>query len=75
MIRPDRPTGDKVTRAEPFADQVFSGNVICLNRGWTRSYLQELKAFPKGRLRDQVDASSGAFSKLHSMGQGVVMMA
>lgn len=73
-IRADRPTGDKTTRAEPFSDQVYGGNVVCLRRGWTTEYLDELKAFPRGALRDQVDASSGAFAKLRLIGSGVVMM-
>lgn len=73
-IRADRPTGDKTTRAEPFSDQVYGGNVVCLNRGWTRGYLDELQGFPRGALRDQVDATSGAFAKLRLIGSGVVMM-
>lgn len=74
-IRADRPVGNKEARAEPFAAQVWNGNVLVLKRGWTQSYLNELRSFPRGRLRDQVDASSGSFSKLVSMGSGVVIMA
>lgn len=58
------PTGDKPSRAYPFASQVGAGNVKCLNREWTKTYLDELRFFPYSRFTDQVDASSGAFNRL-----------
>jgi len=58
------PTGDKVSRAYPFASQVGSGNVWVLNRDWTRDYVEELRFFPNSKYSDQVDASSGAFNFL-----------
>lgn len=57
-------TGDKVTRARPFAAQVEAGNVRLLRGAWNPSYVEQLVAFPNGRLKDKVDASSGAFNKL-----------
>lgn len=60
----DRPTGDKALRAEPFAAQVNIGNVKLLNGAWNHRYLEVLAAFPRGAVKDPVDASSGAFSKL-----------
>jgi predicted phage terminase large subunit-like protein len=60
----DRPTGDKTTRAEPFAAQAGAGNVRMVAGDWNQDYVNELATFPAGRLRDQVDASSGAFNKL-----------
>jgi len=60
----DRPTGDKIARAEPFASQCAVGNVKILKRQWTRQYLDILTAFPYGAIKDPVDASSGAFAKL-----------
>jgi predicted phage terminase large subunit-like protein len=63
-FRPERATGDKVTRASPLSSQVEAGNV-CLVRGpWNGAYLDELEGFPEAPHDDQVDASSGAFSKL-----------
>jgi predicted phage terminase large subunit-like protein len=58
------PTGDKISRAYPFASQVGAGNVKCLNREWTKEYLDELRFFPHSRYTDQVDASGGAFNRL-----------
>lgn len=60
----DRPVGDKVLRAEPFAAQVNIGNVVLLRGEWNQRYLDILTAFPRGAIKDPVDASSGAFSKL-----------
>lgn len=58
-------TGDKVTRANPFAAQAQVGNVRIVRGHWNEAYLRELHAFPtKGVPDDQVDASSLAFSKL-----------
>jgi len=64
VCKADRVTGDKVTRAEPFAAQVEAGNVFILNREWTKEYIDELELFPNGKFKDRVDASSGAFNKL-----------
>lgn len=60
----DRPSGDKITRAEPFAAQVDGGNVSIVKGAWNAAYLEELAAFPTGAHDDQVDASSGAFNRL-----------
>jgi predicted phage terminase large subunit-like protein len=57
-------TGDKVTRAEPFAAQCEAGNVTLIRGAWNDDYLDELCLFPSGALKDQVDASSGAFGQL-----------
>jgi predicted phage terminase large subunit-like protein len=57
-------SGDKVTRAEPFAAQCEAGNVYLLRGAWNDDYLDELCMFPGGALKDQVDASSGAFGRL-----------
>lgn len=57
-------TGDKVTRAEPFAAQVNVGNVALVKGSWNSAYLEELRTFPNGAHDDQVDASSRAFAAL-----------
>lgn len=57
-------TGDKLTRAMPYAAQVEAGNVKLLRGEWNEPYLAEHHAFPTAKLKDQVDASSGAFNKL-----------
>ena len=64
MIQVERVTGDKTTRADPFAAQWQAGNVCLLRGEWNKSYLDELETFPHGAFKDQADASSGAFNKL-----------
>ena len=60
----DRPSGDKVYRADPWSVQVNNGNVYLLKGEWNHKYIEEHRYFPYGTYKDQVDASSGAFSKL-----------
>jgi len=55
-------SGDKITRAEPFACQVEAGNVYMLRGEWNTPLLDEMRAFPKGNNDDQVDALSRAFA-------------
>jgi predicted phage terminase large subunit-like protein len=62
--RADKVTGDKVTRAEPFAAQCEGHNVKIKKADWNRSYLERLTAFPNATYKDDIDASSGAFNKL-----------
>lgn len=57
-------TGSKEMRAEPFAAQCEAGNVYLLEGEWVPDYLDELCMFPGGAMKDQVDASSGAFGRL-----------
>jgi predicted phage terminase large subunit-like protein len=64
VVHAERVTGDKVTRAEPFASQAKAGNVKLVAGQWNGEYLNEVEKFPKGKLKDLVDASSGAFNKL-----------
>lgn len=64
-VHPDRVTGDKVTRASPFAAQCEAGNVRVVNDPrWTKPYIDEMASFPFGKFDDRVDASSGAFNAL-----------
>jgi predicted phage terminase large subunit-like protein len=60
----ERVTGDKATRAEPFASQCKAGNVFLVRGDWNSAYLDEVCMFPSGKRKDQVDASGGAFNKL-----------
>jgi predicted phage terminase large subunit-like protein len=57
-------SADKESRAYPFSSQVGAGNVMVLRRSWTREFLDELRAFPASRYKDQVDAASMAFNRL-----------
>lgn len=74
IIRAERATGDKEVRAEPFSTQMEAGNIKILRAAWNAAYLDELKLFPNGKFKDQVDASSGAFNKLQApTGQGMLL--
>ncbi|TKT45374.1 hypothetical protein FDR95_25665 [Rhizobiaceae bacterium LC148] len=57
-------SGDKETRAEPFAAQCEAGNVDLLSGPWNDMFLDEVEVFPAGKLKDIVDASSRAFNEL-----------
>jgi predicted phage terminase large subunit-like protein len=63
-VRAERVTGDKLSRAQPFAAQCEARNVKLVRAPWNAAFLDELTMFPNGRHDDQVDASSGAFAKL-----------
>ena len=64
VVHTERPTGDKVERAQPLAAQCEAGNVHLVHGAWNQDYLEELCSFPLGSYADRVDASSGAFNKL-----------
>lgn len=68
-FRGDRVTGSKEQRAIPFSAQCEAGNVKLVRGPWNRGYLDELAQFPRGAHDDQVDASTGAYNKLHSDAQ------
>jgi predicted phage terminase large subunit-like protein len=64
-----RATGDKVTRARPFAAAVANGNVRIVRGPWLTSWLDELSSFPEACDHDdQVDSAVGAFSFLAELG-------
>ena len=69
VVRADRPTGDKITRADPLAAQAEAGNVKIVKGQWNYYYLEQLTAFPNGKFKDLVDATSGAFNKLARLEQ------
>lgn len=63
IIKGDRPTGDKETRAAPYSAQIEGGNVKVLKGKWTKDFRDEHQNYPVG-YKDQIDAASGAFNKL-----------
>jgi len=73
VVRAEPETGDKYTRAEPFAVQCEAGNVYLVEGDWNESYIDELCNFPSGALKDQVDASSGAFGRLGKLGPPMII--
>ena len=60
----ERVTGSKEVRADPLSSQASVGKVKLLAADWNQQVLDELEHFPVGKLKDIVDASSGAFNKL-----------
>ncbi len=69
----DRPTGDKVLRADPFSVQVNNGNVWLLRGDWNHVFKEEFDHFPFSTYKDQVDAASGAFSSLRQKKEARVL--
>ena len=63
-VHPDRPSGDKDTRLEPFAAQAEAGNVRLIRGSWNGEYIEELCSVPVGRTRDMADATAGIFNML-----------
>lgn len=65
VARAEPATGSKELRAEPFAAQCEVGNVRIVRGAWNQAFIEELCNFGPGcEHDDQVDAASGAFSKL-----------
>lgn len=65
-------SGDKVTRAEPFAAQCNVGNVMMIRAGWNDPLIEEMRMFPNGAHDDIVDGLSRAFSEMHSGNTGLL---
>ena len=57
-------TGDKVTRAEPFASHINVGNVLMLRGTWNKALIEEMRMFPNGSHDDQIDAMTRAANEL-----------
>jgi predicted phage terminase large subunit-like protein len=63
-VTAEKVTGDKATRAMPWAAQCEAGNVRIVRGAWNAAFLDELCSFPYGAHDDQVDAGSAAFNRL-----------
>ena len=64
-----RASGDKVTRARPFAAAVANGNVRLVRGPWITDWLDEFASFPEAcNHDDQVDSAVGAFTYLAGLG-------
>jgi predicted phage terminase large subunit-like protein len=72
LVKIERVTGSKAVRAEPFASQCAVGNVSLLDADWTDGFIGEAEKFPKGELKDQIDAAGGAFNKIAAGLVGVI---
>jgi predicted phage terminase large subunit-like protein len=65
-------SGDKVTRADPFASQINVGNVVMVRGPWNDEWKDEARLFPNGQYDDQVDAGSRAFNALLTSASGLI---
>ena len=63
-VKREPQSGSKETRAEPFSAQVEVGNVDIIEGPWNEAFLNEMRFFPRGAYKDQVDAVSSAFNFL-----------
>lgn len=64
-----RATGDKESRARPFASAVANGNVRVVRASWLSDWLDEFSSFPESFTHDdQVDSAVGAFTFLTGLG-------
>jgi predicted phage terminase large subunit-like protein len=64
-----RASGDKVTRARPFAAAVANGNIRLVRGSWLTDFLDEMSSFPEAcNHDDQVDSCVGAFTYLAGLG-------
>jgi len=63
-VHAERATGDKVTRAQPYAAQVEAGNIYLLKGEWNKYFVDQHHNFPDGQLKDVVDAGAGGFNWL-----------
>jgi len=63
-VRVIRVDTKKVDRADSFSVQVNGGNVILIDGDWVAKFVEEIRYFPAMRIKDQVDAASGAFNIL-----------
>jgi predicted phage terminase large subunit-like protein len=69
-VRVERPTGDKVHRAEPFSAQVEAGFFWMMQGSWNADYIDEARDFPGSVRKDQIDATSLAFNKIATAAAG-----
>ena len=67
-FRGDKPTGSKEVRAGPMIAALENGNLWMKEAPWNRELIDEFVQFPLGAHDDQVDAVSGAFRELSSIG-------
>ena len=73
-IRGERPTGEKLVRANPLAAQTEppAQNVYLIEGAWNEEFLKEAHRFDGVHgVMDQIDAAAGAFNKL-KLGPGPV---
>ena len=64
----DRVSKAKEIRPIAYAAQAEAGNVAIVAGAWNEAFLDEHEVFPMGKYLDQVDAATGAFTRLAASG-------
>lgn len=64
VIHSSLESGDKDTRAQPFASQVNLGQVDMVEAPWNKELIEELRMYPNGTNDDQVDALARAYNRM-----------
>ncbi len=64
LVQTERVSGAKEVRADPLSSRINSGDVRLVRGGWNRDFIEEFRAFPRGRHDDQIDAAADAFTVL-----------
>jgi len=63
-VKAEPVSGSKEARAFSFAAQWNAGNVKLIKGPWNKAFKEELRQFPRGKFKDQVDSGSDAFNEL-----------
>ena len=58
----DRPTGEKEVRAQPWSVVWNRGDVLIIKAPWNEEYVTNHLYFPRGKYKDEIDASAGAYA-------------
>jgi predicted phage terminase large subunit-like protein len=64
IVHSSTESGDKDTRAQPFASQVNLGQVDMVEAPWNSVFIEELRMYPNGTNDDQVDALARAYNRM-----------
>ena len=68
VVKSNKVSQDKVTRALPVSSQCEAGNIKVLKGSWNDQFFKELENFPDGKHDDIVDSFSGAFNMMNNAG-------
>lgn len=67
IVRVNKPSADKVTRAKPLSAQAEAGNILLLRGAWNEEFLTETENFDGDKGHDDiVDAAADALNELTS---------
>jgi predicted phage terminase large subunit-like protein len=70
IVRPYRPTVDKVARASQFEAKFELGMVVCRKADWNKDWVREVNSFPTAAHDDIVDSFVVALNEMIRMPEG-----